>query len=162
MAKLSDMPDRDRERSLRFNNVWRPLGVDEELRVLFLADGACWGAAGMVRAGHDFTDRETDFFSAVAPAIASGDQAGGAIGGAARLPRRPAGHRGRRVRTANCGRSHRRHGEWQDRLERDRPRTLHGDDAGHGRWCSYRQAQAVSAPGCGTRAASGPSSRPAR
>ena len=71
MAKLSDMPDRDRNRSLRFNNVWRPLGVDQELRVLFLADGTCWGAAGMVRTGHDFTDRETDFLAAVAPAIAS-------------------------------------------------------------------------------------------
>jgi DNA-binding CsgD family transcriptional regulator len=71
MAKLSDMPDRDRNRSLRFNNVWRPLGVDQELRVLFLADGTCWGAAGMVRKGHDFTDRETNFLAAVAPAIAS-------------------------------------------------------------------------------------------
>jgi DNA-binding CsgD family transcriptional regulator len=46
--------------------------VDEELRVLFLADGACWGAAGMVRTGHDFTDRETEFLTAVAPAIAAG------------------------------------------------------------------------------------------
>jgi DNA-binding CsgD family transcriptional regulator len=71
MAKLSDLPDRDLNRSLRFNNVWRPLGVDQELRVLFLADGTCWGAAGMVRTGHDFTDRETDFLAAVAPAIAS-------------------------------------------------------------------------------------------
>jgi hypothetical protein len=71
MAKLSDLPERDRNRSLRFNNVWRPLGVDQELRVLFLADGACWGAAGMVRSGRDFTDRETDFLAAVAPTIAS-------------------------------------------------------------------------------------------
>jgi DNA-binding CsgD family transcriptional regulator len=68
---LSDLPERDRNRSLRFNNVWRPLGVDQELRVLFLADGACWGAAGMVRSGRDFTDRETDFLTAVAPVIAS-------------------------------------------------------------------------------------------
>ncbi len=70
-AKLSDMPERERNRSLRFNNVWRPLGVDEELRVLFLTDGACWGAAGMVRTGQDFTDRETEFLTAVAPAIAA-------------------------------------------------------------------------------------------
>jgi DNA-binding CsgD family transcriptional regulator len=46
------------------------LGLEEELRVMFLADGACWGAAGMVRAGRDFTIRETDFLAAVAPAIA--------------------------------------------------------------------------------------------
>ena len=71
LAKLSDMPERDRNRSLRFNNVWRPLGVDEELRVLFLADGTCWGAAGMVRTGQDFSARETEFLTAVAPAIAT-------------------------------------------------------------------------------------------
>jgi hypothetical protein len=35
---------------------WRPLGVDQELRLMFLADGACWGAAGLVRSGGDFTD----------------------------------------------------------------------------------------------------------
>jgi hypothetical protein len=31
----------------------------------------CWGTAGMVRTGHDFTDRETDFLAAEPPAIAS-------------------------------------------------------------------------------------------
>lgn len=71
VAKLSDLPDRERGRSARLNNVWRPLGLDRELRVLFLADGVCWGAAGMVRAGRDFTDRETEFLAAVAPAIAT-------------------------------------------------------------------------------------------
>jgi hypothetical protein len=71
MARLSDLPERDRNRCLRFNNVWRPLGLDQELRVLFLADGMCWGGAGMVRTGHDFTDRETDFLAAVAPAVAA-------------------------------------------------------------------------------------------
>ncbi len=71
VAKLSDLPDRERHRSARLNNVWRPLGLDRELRVLFLADGGCWGAAGMVRAGRDFTDRETEFVAAVAPAIAA-------------------------------------------------------------------------------------------
>ena len=71
MARLSDLPDRDRNRCLRFNNVWRPLGLDQELRVLFLTDGMCWGGAGMVRSGHDFTDRETDFLVAVAPAVAT-------------------------------------------------------------------------------------------
>ncbi len=70
-AKLSDLPDRERSRSTRLNEVWRPLGISEEIRVLFMADGACWGAAGMVRSGRDFNDRETDFLTAVAPAIAS-------------------------------------------------------------------------------------------
>ena len=70
-AKLSDLPELDRTRSARLNNVWRPLGIDQELRVMFLADGTCWGAAGMVRAGRDFTDRETNFLTEVAPTIAS-------------------------------------------------------------------------------------------
>ena len=70
VAKLSDLPVRDRQRSLRVNRVWRPLGLDREVRVLFQVDGACWGAAGMARAGSDFTDREIDFLAAVAPAVA--------------------------------------------------------------------------------------------
>jgi DNA-binding CsgD family transcriptional regulator len=71
IAKLSDLPNRDRNRSIRFNEVWRPMGVNQELRVPFLGEAACWGAAGMVRAGRDFTDRETDFLIGVAPAIAA-------------------------------------------------------------------------------------------
>lgn len=39
--------------------------------MLFLDDGACWGAAGLVRVGGDFTDRETEFLAAVGPAIAT-------------------------------------------------------------------------------------------
>ena len=71
LAKLSDLPERDRQRSARLQNVWRPLGVDQELRLMFLADGTCWGAAGLVRSGGDFTDRETDYLIALAPAIAT-------------------------------------------------------------------------------------------
>ena len=71
VARLSDMSDGERRRSARFNNVWRPLGVDQECRVLFTTDGACWGAAGMVRVGLDFSDRETEYLAAVAPAIAA-------------------------------------------------------------------------------------------
>jgi hypothetical protein len=35
MARLSDLPERDRNRSARLNDVWRPLGLLQELRVLF-------------------------------------------------------------------------------------------------------------------------------
>jgi len=69
--RLSDLPLQDHDRSARFRNVWRPLGMQQELRVLFTSDGACWGAAGLVRAGKDFTDREVEFFTAVAPALAA-------------------------------------------------------------------------------------------
>ena len=70
LATLSDMPLRERDRSTRFNSVWRPRGLDQELRVLFLADGACWGAAGMARSGPDFSARDREFLAAVAPAVA--------------------------------------------------------------------------------------------
>lgn len=68
---LSDLPLRDQDGSARFRNVWRPLGVNQELRVLFASNGACWGAAGLVRAGRNFSDREVEYFTAVAPAIAA-------------------------------------------------------------------------------------------
>lgn len=70
VAKLSDLSAADRQRSTRFSQVWRPLGLGQEARVLFLIDGSCWGAAGLVRSGRDFDTRETDFLAAVAPAIA--------------------------------------------------------------------------------------------
>jgi DNA-binding CsgD family transcriptional regulator len=70
LARSSDLPAAERELSARHRTVWGPLGLDHELRVLFLADGACWGAAGMVRSGTDFTDPETEFLALVAPAVA--------------------------------------------------------------------------------------------
>lgn len=71
LVRLSDLPRRDREQSARYRNVWRPLGVRQEVRVLFTANGCCWGAAGMVRAGTDFTAREVEYLTSVAPCIAT-------------------------------------------------------------------------------------------
>ena len=45
VAKLTDLPAHERHRSARLHTVWRPLGLENELRLMFLADGACWGAA---------------------------------------------------------------------------------------------------------------------
>ncbi|MDM8083771.1 helix-turn-helix transcriptional regulator [Cellulomonas cellasea] len=70
VARLSDLPGVERERSARLRTVWRPLGVERELRVMFMADGACWGGAGMVRSGPDFSDREVELMRSVAPVIA--------------------------------------------------------------------------------------------
>ncbi|WP_054048309.1 helix-turn-helix transcriptional regulator [Alloactinosynnema sp. L-07] len=70
VARLSDLERRDIERSGRVNEVWRPLGLDFELRAVFRADGTCWGAAGMVRRG-EFSDREVEFVTSVAPALAT-------------------------------------------------------------------------------------------
>lgn len=120
VAKLSDLPDRERDRSARFNNVWRPLGLDRELRVLFMADGVCWGAAGMVRAGRDFTDREMEFFAAVSPAIATATRLAVRSPNARRdVGGHPAivvvGPRGELRAVTPAAR------EWQDRLEETAP-----------------------------------------
>ncbi|MBE0011439.1 response regulator transcription factor [Arthrobacter sp. AET 35A] len=116
LARLSELSAADRRRSTRLHTIWRPLGLDEELRVMFRADGVCWGAAGMVRAGADFTARETDFLTAVAPAIGSATRLAvraEARGGAG--PGRPAvviiGSDGRLQGVTPDAR------EWQDRLE---------------------------------------------
>lgn len=71
LLRASDLPRTERERSPRFMQVWRPLGIDRELRVLFSEGGVCWGAAGLVRSGVDFTDRESEFLQAIAPSIAT-------------------------------------------------------------------------------------------
>ncbi|MFU8947956.1 helix-turn-helix transcriptional regulator [Mycetocola zhadangensis] len=71
LIRFSDFPRRERDRSLRYRNVWHPLGVEQEVRLLFAADGATWGAAGLVRSGADFSDRELAYLAAVAPAIAA-------------------------------------------------------------------------------------------
>jgi DNA-binding CsgD family transcriptional regulator len=68
VARLSDVPHH--ARSGRLNEVWRPLGLQNELRAVFRVDGTCWGAAGMVRRG-EFTDREAEFVASVAPALAA-------------------------------------------------------------------------------------------
>jgi DNA-binding CsgD family transcriptional regulator len=121
VAKLSDMPDGQRRRSARFNNVWRPLGLDQECRVMFLTDGACWGGAGMVRAGRDFTDRETEFLAAVAPAIAAATRV------AVRSEALRGGTTGRRPAVVVLGQHGALHAvtpaarEWQNRLDQIAP-----------------------------------------
>jgi len=71
VARLSDLPHREVVRHRRLNDVWRPLGLEHEVRTTFAVDGDCWGAGGFVRSGSDFTDRELEFLAAVAPAIAA-------------------------------------------------------------------------------------------
>ena len=134
VAKLSDLSVRDRNRSLRYNDVWRPLGLDSELRAAFLLDGLCWGAAGMARTGRDFNDREMEFLAAVGPAVAGAtrlavrsDVSGKASGG------RPAvavvGPRGE-LRSATPAAQ-----EWRDSL----------DELAPGRFLTIMQLMAVGA-----------------
>ncbi len=69
VARLSDLPYREVVGHRRLNEVWRPLGIEHEVRTTFIVDGDCWGAAGFVRSGQDFTDRELEFLGSVAPVI---------------------------------------------------------------------------------------------
>lgn len=75
VVRASDLPAAAIAHSLRHGAVWRPLGLDREVRVAFSADGYCWGAAGFVRSGSDFTDRELEFLTLAAPALAAATRA---------------------------------------------------------------------------------------
>jgi DNA-binding CsgD family transcriptional regulator len=74
-ARLSELTRFERDHSLRYTTVWQPIGMEREIRVVFRADGACWGAAGLVRSGPDFSERETDFLTAIAPILGSATRA---------------------------------------------------------------------------------------
>ncbi|WP_427895898.1 helix-turn-helix transcriptional regulator [Kribbella sp. GL6] len=69
VARLSDLPHREVVGHRRLNEVWRPLGIEHEVRTTFVVDGDCWGAAGFVRSGPDFSDRELEFLGSVAPVV---------------------------------------------------------------------------------------------
>ncbi|HEY9358274.1 MAG TPA: LuxR family transcriptional regulator, partial [Arthrobacter sp.] len=43
VARISDAPHREVVRSIRINDLLRPLGLDHELRAAFRVDNACWG-----------------------------------------------------------------------------------------------------------------------
>jgi DNA-binding CsgD family transcriptional regulator len=89
VMRLSDVELGEKSHSARFQNVWRPLGMNQELRVLFVSDGACWGAAGMVRGGTDFTDREVEYLTTVAPVVAGATR----LAVRSEVARRPSGAR---------------------------------------------------------------------
>jgi DNA-binding CsgD family transcriptional regulator len=50
------------DRSTRYRELLRPLGIQGELRATLVADGACWGCFALFREGpRDFTEDERDF-----------------------------------------------------------------------------------------------------
>lgn len=77
VARLSDLPQREVDRSRRLHEVYRPLGLAHEARAAFLVDGACWGVAGLLRepSSDDFTDPELRFLADVVPVIATATRA---------------------------------------------------------------------------------------
>lgn len=76
IARISDAPHRDVVRSVRINDLLKPLGFEHELRAAFRVDDACWGVGSIFRdAGPDFTDREVEFLGAVAATLAAATRA---------------------------------------------------------------------------------------
>ncbi|MFC9557074.1 LuxR C-terminal-related transcriptional regulator [Rhodococcus sp. NPDC056960] len=71
VARASDLPAAEVAHSLRHAAVWGPLGLRNEVRMVFRVDGVCWGAAGFVRSGPDFTDRDLEFLTLAAPGLAA-------------------------------------------------------------------------------------------
>ena len=67
----------DLDASARHRDVFRPLGLGDELRAVLRVGGACWGCLCLHReAGAAFSDEEAAFVRAVAPYLAEGIRAG--------------------------------------------------------------------------------------
>jgi DNA-binding CsgD family transcriptional regulator len=61
------------EQSARYRDIFRPLGLGDELRAVLRADAQCWGYRCMHRQGpHGFSEEETRFVARVAPHLAAG------------------------------------------------------------------------------------------
>lgn len=60
------------ERSRRYRELIRPFGLEGEMRVTFVAGGAAWGAAGLLRDGGDFTLDEAAFLEYLSEPLANG------------------------------------------------------------------------------------------
>jgi DNA-binding CsgD family transcriptional regulator len=81
------------QRSARYRELLAPNGLGPELRVSFVARGACWGSLTLVReqGKPDFDERDIAFFSAASRSIAEGLRSAMAIAAAVRdeLPGAP-------------------------------------------------------------------------
>lgn len=72
VARSSDLPPREAARSVRLNDLLRPLGYEHEVRAVFRVDGAVWAVGGLFRSpGTDFSARELEFLASVAPVVAA-------------------------------------------------------------------------------------------
>jgi DNA-binding CsgD family transcriptional regulator len=67
----------DLESSARYRDVFRPLGLGDELRAVLRAGGVCWGCLCLHReAGAAFSGAEAAFVRRIAPYVAEGIRAG--------------------------------------------------------------------------------------
>lgn len=61
------------EQSARYRDIFRPLGLADELRAVLRADGDCWGYLCIHREGPSgFSDQEARFVERIAPHLADG------------------------------------------------------------------------------------------
>jgi DNA-binding CsgD family transcriptional regulator len=67
----------DPDRSPRFRDIFRPLGLGDELRVVFRSGGLCWGCLCVHRElGAPFSREEVLFVRGIAPHVGEGIRAG--------------------------------------------------------------------------------------
>jgi DNA-binding CsgD family transcriptional regulator len=67
----------DLARSARYRDIFRPLGLSDELRVVLRTGGTCWGFMCLHREGPEgFSSAETQFVGRVAPYLAEGIRLG--------------------------------------------------------------------------------------
>jgi DNA-binding CsgD family transcriptional regulator len=74
---LAEATGGDLEASPRYRDIFRPLGLGDELRAVFRAGGACWGYLCLHRgADAEFSAEEVRYVRRLAPHLAEGIRAG--------------------------------------------------------------------------------------
>ena len=74
---LAEATDGDPEASARYRDVFRPLGLGDELRAVFRVGGVCWGYLCLHREhGADFSREEADYVRRLGPYVAEAIRAG--------------------------------------------------------------------------------------
>jgi DNA-binding CsgD family transcriptional regulator len=74
---LAEATSGDLEASPRYRDIFRPLGLGDELRAVLRVDGACWGYICLHReAGTPFSRLEMEYIHRLAPHLAEGIRAG--------------------------------------------------------------------------------------
>ena len=74
VADLAEATGGDLSQSVRWREVFHPLGLDDDLRAALVSDGTCWGFLALHRAGDHgvFTTEEARFVKVLAPHLAEG------------------------------------------------------------------------------------------
>jgi len=84
VAVLSESTGHDLHRSRRYRDMLVPMAMGDELRAIFVTDGACWGTLCLHReqAGSGYTPAEAAYLAQLTPHIADGLRKALLLGGA--------------------------------------------------------------------------------